>query len=97
MCFSRKVNIFSLVITSYGLMLSCMRSVHLALLYHSTPDYVSRNLTIKHGMPEMLYDAEESCCVSLKIVLCSFGTLFSLDNDCIIAFIFKLLANCCHE
>ena len=61
MCFLRKINILSLVITSYGFMLSCMHSVYLALLYHSTPDYGSRNLTIKHSMPEMLYDAEESC------------------------------------
>ena len=40
--FSSKISILSLLLTGYGY----MHSVHLALLNHSMPDYVSRILTI---------------------------------------------------
>ena len=54
MAFSNNTSILSFVLTGYGFMLPCMCFMHLALLDHSTPDYV------RHGWPAMLWhDAEE--------------------------------------
>ena len=38
--FSSKISIFSYVLTDYGSMLPFVHFMHLALLDHSTPDYL---------------------------------------------------------
>ena len=45
--FSSKIRIHSLVPPGYRLALPCMYFVHLSLLDHSMPHYVSKTLTIK--------------------------------------------------
>ena len=79
--FTSKISIVSIVLTSYGFLLSCLYFVHLALLDYSTPHYLQQSLTsnkTEHSMPSLAYSdqrhgqcIEEShtkqcCCLLLK-------------------------------